>query len=158
MIQLRYLAAAFIVFATVDTPVCASLDGTLSNFDVFNDTTTEVDGAELELEGIHSSDVSSTYPSHFRNHNITEYSDGSIFGVRITFEDYFFNSNELLAPTVGNSTNGHFCVNVPGCEHYGFSVRSQPSATRYYWLDQNLNRVGNTPMSVPTPIWSYVPP
>lgn len=36
-----------------------SISGTLSNFDTYNTTGSDSDGAELELEGIHSTDVSS---------------------------------------------------------------------------------------------------
>ena len=162
MVRLRYLTAVVVIVAAAGlAPAGAGMtdiSGTLSNFDVFNDTSSSADGAELELEGIHSSDVTRTYPSHFRSSTVEDYSDGSSSGVRITFHDYSFSSNELLAPTVGQSTNGHSCVNVPGCEHFGFAVRAQPTATRYFWLDEAFDRIGTTPMNVPTPTWAYVAP
>jgi hypothetical protein len=107
---------------------------------------------------VHSVDVMSTYPSHFDHKTIEEYNEGGRFGTRIRFTGYNFSASGSLAPSVGQNTNGHLCVNVPGCEHFGFSVSAQPTATRYFWLDSNLQRIGATPMSVPNPSWSYIPP
>ena len=141
------------------TPCRSSgISGTLSNFDVFNDTPTDSYGAELELEGVHSIDVRSTYPSHYDSKTITEYSDGTTFGTRIQFAGYNFDPSGFLTPTVGQNTNGHSCVNTPGCEHFGFSVGQQPTTTRFYWLDQDLQRIGSMPMSIPNPTWTYLPP
>jgi len=154
----RFVAVTLVLASGPGASQASGIYGTMSNFDVFNDTSTDAYGAELELEGIHSSDLSTTFPSHFNHKSIEDYSDGASFGTRIRFSGYNFNADGFLSPTVGQSTNGHFCVNVPGCEHFGFSVSAQPAATRYFWLDQSLQRIGSTPMAVPTPTWSYVPP
>ena len=136
----------------------ASVYGTLSNFDVYNETETEAHGAEIELEGVHMEDLSRTFPAHFTNELIEEYQDGATFGTRITYTDYNFTSQGYLPPTIGMSTNGHTCVNMAGCEHFGFSLRtSQPTASRFYWLDQNQQRIGAMPVAVPTPNWAFVP-
>jgi hypothetical protein len=150
-------AALIILIGTL--PVRASLYGTMSNFDVYNETETEAHGAEIELEGIHIEDLSRTFPSHFDQKSVTEYTDGALFGTRVVYTGYNFNGAVSLAPTVGQSTNGHSCVNTAGCEHFGFStVGTQPTAARYYWLDQNGDRIGNSPMAVPAPTWTYIPP
>jgi hypothetical protein len=39
------------------------IQGTMSNFDVFNETGNPVYGAELDLDGVHMSSVTKTYPS-----------------------------------------------------------------------------------------------
>ena len=44
-----------------------------------------------------------------------------------------------------------YAVNLPGCEHFGFSFRTQPAATKYFWLDQSSQHVTTAPMSVPGP-------
>ncbi|MGD9632131.1 MAG: hypothetical protein AB7G28_21000 [Pirellulales bacterium] len=140
-------------------PASATLYGTMSNFDVYNETETEAHGAEIELEGIHREDLSRDFPSHFNNKTISEYTNGAVFGTRITYTDYNFNALGYLAPTVGQSTNGHACVNTAGCEHFGFSTLGvQPTAANYYWLDVNGNRINNAAMQVPTPTWTYIPP
>ena len=140
------------------TPGRADIYGTMSNFDVFNDTPYDAYGCELELEGIHSTDVYNTYPSHYDHRTVTEYDNGTTFGTRVTFSGYNFDPSGYIAPTVGQSTNGHTCVNTPGCEHFGFAVSAQPTATRYFWTDATGQRIGDMPMSVPTPSWNYIPP
>ena len=130
----------------------------MSNFDVFNETSTNVYGAELDLEGVHASEVTKTYPSHFNNLTITEYNNGSLFGgTRLVFTGYNFTAAGYITPTVGINTNGHYAVNIPGAEHFGFSVRTQPTATKYFWLDQTSHQVGSAPMSIPGVTWTYVP-
>jgi hypothetical protein len=79
----------------------------MSNFDFFNDTPHNAHGAELELEGIHSTDVFNTCPSHFDHGSVTEYNNGTTFGTRIMFSGYNFSSAGYPPPTVGQSTNGH---------------------------------------------------
>jgi hypothetical protein len=152
------IVAAAIVAVGVPTALASGISGTMSNFDVFNETETEACGAELELEDVHASDVMSTYPSHFDHKSIEEFNEGGRFGTRIRFSGYNFGGANALAPSVGQNTNGHLCVNVPGCEHFGFSVSAQPTATRYYWLDSSLQRISTTPMAVPNPTWAYFPP
>jgi len=153
------LGLAALGLAMTVPPAAATLYGTMSNFDVYNETETEAHGAEIELEGIHREDLSRDFPSHFNNKTISEYTDGAVFGTRITYTDYNFNSLGYLAPTVGQSTNGHACVNTAGCEHFGFSTLGvQPTAAKYFWLDANGDRINNAPMQVPTPTWTYIPP
>ena len=156
--RFRYLRLAMLVVATTALPARATIYGTMSNFDVFNETPEDCYGAELDLEGVHSADVVNTFPSHFDHRTVTEYNNGTTFGTLIDFSGYNFDPSGFIAPTVGTSTNGHTCVDTPGCEHFGFSLSANPTATNYYWLDQTGQRVGNTPMSVPTPSWSYFPP
>src|SRR6476646_7648779 len=134
--------AAALAFALPALAQVPTIYGTMSNFDVFNQSPQDAYGAELELEGVHSSQVTNTYPSHYSSKSQADYVNGAVFGTRITFTGYTFNSSGFIAPTVGQSTNGHFCVNIQGCEHFGFAVNSQPTATRYYWLDQNGQRIG----------------
>jgi hypothetical protein len=105
------------------------------------------------------SDVVSTYPSHYTNKTMTEYSDGSVFGTRIIFSDYKFQLDDVLSPAVNPpNTNGHTCVGLAGCEHFGFSVRQQPTVTRFYWLDADSQRINVEPMAIPNPVWTYIPP
>ncbi|MBI1371049.1 MAG: hypothetical protein GC162_20650 [Planctomycetes bacterium] len=115
------------------------------------------------------SDVFDNFPSHYNIKNITEYNNGgSNFGVRLTYEDYFFVDSSNVAHTTVNpnanpqSTNGHFCVNLPDCEHFGFGVVTQPTATRTFWLNKNsdgsYSRINSSPLSIPNPTWNFVPP
>ena len=133
------------------------IQGTMSNFDVFNETGTDAYGAELDLIGIHSNEVSKTFPSHFDHLTMTDYTDGTTFGTRLIFTGYNFTPARFITPTVGITTNGHYCVNLPGCEHFGFAVRAQPTQTAYFWLDKNSQHLGTAPLSIPNATWAFVP-
>ena len=133
------------------------IQGTMSNFDVFNDTGQDVYGAELDLDGLTSAEVTKTYPCHFLNLTKTDYSSG--VGTKLIFTGYSFPPNPSYltpAPSVF-STNGHYAVNVLGAEHFGFSTPSQATKSSFYWLDKNLNRINASPLSVPQTTWSYAP-
>lgn len=160
------------IFLSIASPAVASVgvSGTMSNFDVFNETGTSVEGAEIELEDLHLGDVAETYTwTHFPRPTVTEYVDGATntFGVRIRYSSFDALSQSFtysVTPTVGSNTNGHQCVMVSGCEHFGFSISKQPTATRYFWLDHpdggtpaELVRLGSVPMQIATPVWSFVP-
>ncbi len=156
------LGAAVGAVGLVSAPAVAQvgiIQGTMSNFDVFNETSQNVYGAEIELEGCHSTDVNKTYPAHFNTMTNTDYSNGVTFGTRLTFTGYNFDPSGFMIPRIGQNTNGHFAVNQPGCEHFGFSiVGTQPTTTRFFWLDQNSQRIGTKPMSIPNATWTYNPP
>jgi hypothetical protein len=156
-----------LVAALVATAAQAgSISGTLSNFDTYyNDTDTpsiDAYGAEIELEDIHSSDVQTTYPSHYSSsikNDVLDLGNGH-FGTRIRFDGYNFpGALSYIAPNQSPpSTNGHACVGTAGCEHFGFSASVQPTAMRFFWLDQSGNRIGTMPLTIPNPTWTYVPP
>ena len=159
--QIVRLAVAIFTVALASRLVSGSatgIQGTLSNFDVFNETGTDAYGAELDLIGIHSNEVTKTFPSHFNNLTMTDYTDGTTFGTRLIFTGYNFTPAGFITPTVGHTTNGHFAVNLPGCEHFGFAVRAQPTQTAYYWLDSASRHLGTAPLSIPNATWTFVPP
>ena len=142
--------------------------GTLSNFDVYNETPEPSEGFEIELEDVHSSDIYRTFPAHFNIENIIDFSEGARTGVRIFYKDYYFkefNGTEHFSidPTLNpQSTNGHFAVNRADIEHFGFSLRnSQPTATRTYWLnkesDGSYTRLNADPLPIPVTKWSFAP-
>ncbi|MGN6370317.1 MAG: hypothetical protein ACTHN5_18840 [Phycisphaerae bacterium] len=156
---LRVSAAAILMGIGVRGACGAAvgIQGTMSNFDVFNETGTNAYGAEIDIEGVHSADVTKTYPCHFTGFSATDYTSGSTFGTKIVFTGYNFTANGYITPTVGQTTNGHYCVNLPGCEHFGFAVGVQPGKTSFFWLDQGSQRIGNAPLTMPTSTWTFVP-
>ncbi len=150
-------AAAFTAMIGAGAAFAVGIQGTMSNFDVFNETGINVYGAEIDLEGLHPNEITKTYPSHFTSMTATEYSTGTTFGTKLIFTGYTFNPPyTYIIPMVGHSTNGHYAVNLPGCEHFGFSVARQPTATSFYWLSETSQRVG-VALSIPMPTWTYVP-
>lgn len=149
-------ALVFASFACLGRPT--DIQGTMSNFDVFNETSQNVYGAEIDLEGVHPYEVTKTYPAHFDSFLATEYANGALFGTHLTFFGYNFDPSGYMIPRVGQTTNGHFAVDLPGCEHFGFAVQTQPTNTRFFWLDQNQQLIGTHPLSIPNAQWTYVPP
>ena len=161
--------ASALLFIPLASPASAlGIYGTLSNFDIYNTTPEPSEGAEIELEGVHSSSIGGDYPAHYASRTITEYTDSfnNFVGTRITYTGYNFSG----APTPGSlmpnpnptSTNGHALTYTAGGEHFGFWLSgAQPTATRFFWLNNNAGtyeRIGNMPESVPGPTWSYAPP
>ena len=69
-----YLTCMFALAAWGATPGMASISyGDLNNFDVFNDTTQNCHGFEIELDGIHSTDITYTFDwNHYGTPTITE--------------------------------------------------------------------------------------
>lgn len=152
----RVLGVVALVAAVPAWAGAIGIQGTMSNFDVFNDTGIDVYGAELDLDGLSSAQVTKTYPCHFQSLSKTDYPSG--VGTKLIFTGYSFPPNPAFltpAPSVF-STNGHYAVNVQGVEHFGFSTPAQATKSSFYWLDKNLNRINATPLSVPQTTWSFV--
>lgn len=81
----------------------ASVVGFLGNFDVVNDTGSAAHGFEIDLEGLHSSDITDTFGGPGRGFpsgrgfdpstsvqrygapSIVEYNNGSVFGTKVTY-------------------------------------------------------------------------
>src|SRR3990170_1079637 len=83
------LGATAVIALMAGTAQAVSIFGTLSNFDTYYDNTDtpsiDAYGAEIELEDIHSSDVQTTYPSHYSSSNSIDVPDlgNGHFGTRI---------------------------------------------------------------------------
>ena len=126
--------------------------GTLSNFDVINDTGEECHGFEIELEDAQSADITYTFGAPYQrygNPRIGETVDAT--GKKIVvvrYESSFdaaggsFIERTKIAPSPINSPSGHACYrggpignyDESGCEHFGLGLRRQPSKTNYYWI------------------------
>ncbi|OGB75218.1 MAG: PEP-CTERM domain protein, partial [Burkholderiales bacterium RIFOXYC12_FULL_60_6] len=123
-------------------------------------------GFEIELEGLHSSDITDTFGGagrgfptgrgfgagsveRYGSPSITEYTNGAIFGTRVTyFGIYDGTSWDFGTPTVpvGQfATPGDNCwsggglgynANTP-CDHFGVGTRKNATKTTYTWLHDN---------------------
>jgi hypothetical protein len=145
--------------------------GDLNNFDVVNDTGERCHGFEIEIEGIHSTDITYTYDwNHYGPPRITEDNSGSSSKVIIRYESpknadgswaAYTEDQDPNAPLA--ATDGHMCTNPLvnlGCEHFGVGYYGAPTAIRYNWL---VDRGGvlehhTSPVLVATPTWTYSPP
>ncbi|MBX3026205.1 PEP-CTERM sorting domain-containing protein [bacterium] len=148
--------------------------GTLSNFDVFNDTGEETHGFEIELDGISSGDVSFTFGEPYQRYGNPRVEDFA-GGVYVRYESPYdpqsqtFTAATPLAPAVISPTDGHACwtggaANYPtsGCEHFGIGLNRNPTATVYRWLLADpqspgaLRPAGST-VRIPAPVWNVSP-
>jgi hypothetical protein len=160
-------------------PASASAEvqyGTLSNFDVFNDTGEETHGFEIELDGISSSDISYTFGAPYQARYGTPTIENFAGGVYVRYTSPYepaskqFTQGTPLAPMPITPTMGHQCWTggsisyfTSGCEHFGVGLLKAPTNTVYHWLVANPAKPGtlmtaNTKVSVPTPEFEVKPP
>ncbi len=186
--NLMALAAATILAAAPGLAM-ASVIGVLSNFDVINDTGHTGHGFEIELEGLHSSDITDTFGGAGRGFpsgrgfnpstaverygapTVTEYSLGSVFGVKVTYQGVFDGSNwDFGTPSGTFVTPGDNCWTgggLPGagygagtpCDHFGVGTAGNATKTTYSWLvETNTPGVlSNGVANLPAPVWSVQP-
>jgi hypothetical protein len=156
------------------TPAIASTAfGDLNNFDVYNDTGTECHGFEIELEDVHSADVTYTYDwNHYGAPTITEdHADPAHPKVYVRYAAKYnaatgsFSAFTATPSAAPSPTNGHQCTNPSvnlGCEHFGVGYYGAPSAIRYHWLVEDPSAPGSLihglAVNVATPSWTYYPP
>ncbi|MDD5434287.1 MAG: hypothetical protein PH343_02535 [Nitrospira sp.] len=170
---LSLLIILVVLFTTGNTAHAVTLYGTLSNFDVVDDTGTEGHGFEIELEGLSSSDVVYTFGAPYERYgNPTLVPTAT--GVIVRYESAYsavtgWAATTPMAPSPTPVTLGHQCwlygdPNYPtsGCEHFGVSLMRNPTKTTYRWLVENPSAPGTlapygTNVSIPAPVWNVVP-
>ncbi|HSP96700.1 MAG TPA: Ig domain-containing protein [Candidatus Dormibacteraeota bacterium] len=169
------LMAAFIAITGFSSnPAVASIAfGDLNNFDVFNDTGTDCHGFEIELDDIHSTDLTYTYDyNHYGAPKITEdNSDPAHPRVFVRYAATYdatmngFSAYTAVPQTAPSPTDGHQCTNPSvnfGCEHFGVGYYGAPTVVRYNWLIENPSAPGTLiqgpAVNVSTPSWTYYPP
>lgn len=153
--------------------------GDLGNFDTLNDTGGICYGFEIEIDGVHSTDISYTFDwNHYGTPKIREDNSGPTPKVFVRYEStpdasgkWGANNNVTNAPSLTNPatpTNtppqGHTCTDPTvneGCEHFGVGFNAAPTNIVYNWLVDGgagtLVTFG-TPVKVATPAWNYTPP
>ena len=152
----------------------ATTIGDLNNFDTLNDTGQVCFGFEIEIDGVHSTDITYTFDwNHYGAPKIREdNSDPANPKVFVRYESARDSSGQLgangsftnvAAPTI-IPPQGHTCTDVSvneGCEHFGVGYYGTPTAIKYNWLVDggagNLVYFG-TPVAVAAPKFVYTPP
>lgn len=164
-------AAGAAIFAALALKAEGSVAyGTLNNFDTVNDTGVECHGFEIEIEDVHSTDITYTYDwNHYGTPRISEDNSDPLHSrVRIRYESrrnadgswaaYTAIPAGPIAPTDGHQfTNPN--VNFGG-EHFGAGYRGAAGNIRYHWLvdDGFGNLVLGPAVNVSTPVYTYAPP
>jgi hypothetical protein len=157
---IRALAVAISIAMTPGIGSAAVI-GFLGNFDVINDTGSIAHGFEIDLEGLHASDITDTFggagrgfPSgrgfdpatsveRYGSPTITEYSNGSVFGTKITYMGLYDGTNwDYGTPSGTFITPGDNCWSGGGlgynaatpCDHFGVGTVGNATKTTYSWL------------------------
>jgi hypothetical protein len=164
------IMSSLLVLALPSSANGSAAYGTLNNFDCVNDTGVEAHGFEIELDDIHSKDITYTYDyNHYGVPKITEDSTDPLHPkvfIRYaatrkpdgTWTAYTAIPSGPIAPTQGHQfTNPS--VNFGG-EHFGAGYYGTPTAVKNNWLidDGTGNLVHGPPVNVATPTFVYNPP
>jgi hypothetical protein len=162
------LSMACLAFATSASASIAY--GSLNNFDTVNDTGQPCHGFEIEIEDIHSTNITYTYDwNHYGAPRITEDNSDPLHPrVIVRYEskknpDGSWASYTAVPAGPINPTDGHQftdpSVNFGG-EHFGVGFYGQTSAVRYFWLidDGSGNLVRGPIVNIATPTFTYYPP
>ena len=173
-INLRWLLLLLGVAGIMRPALATVAYGTLNNFDTINNTGHKCYGFEIELDGIHATDISYTYDwNHYGVPVIREDVDAT--GKPVTYVRYTakttdgtgqwvqFTNPENPASPIG-PTGGHQCTDPTvnaGCEHFGVGYNAVPASIRYNWLIDDGTGGGpialGESVSVGTPTFTPVP-
>jgi hypothetical protein len=144
--------------------------GSLGNFDTVNDTGQVCYGFEIELDDIHSANITYTYDyNHYGTPKIREdNTDPAHPKVFVRYESgkdaagKFLHFTAIPTGTIA-PTDGHQCTNPAvnfGCEHFGVGYYNSPTAVKYNWLvdDGAGNLIHGPAVNVSMPVFTYIPP
>jgi hypothetical protein len=165
-------AALALVWLCAAAPA-QTMFGSLSNFDVVNDTGEICRGFEIELEGVSSSDIYSTFGSPYIRYGdptiistgtgiIVRYAStfgpgGWTVGTPIPSGPFPTGGHELYYSAYGGDPN----YETLGGEHFGVALNGNPTNTIYRWLlgdaAGNLSPAGSN-VKIPAPVWNVQPP
>lgn len=166
----------------------ASVFGYLGNFDVINDTGQTCYGFEIDLEGVHGSEVTdvfggpgrgfptgrgydpATSVERYGSPSIIEYSNGTTYGTKVTYSALYDGMSwDFSTPSGTFITPGDNCWSGGGvgygpdtpCDHFGVGTSVTPTYTTYSWLHEASPGVltnANGVVHLPSPVWTVIPP
>lgn len=144
--------------------------GSINNFDTVNDTGVECHGFEIEVEDVHSTDISYTYDwNHYGVPRITEDNSDPLHPkVIVRYESAKNPDGSWAAFTAVPAgpiapTDGHQFTNPSvnfGGEHFGAGFLRNTGAVRYFWLidDGAGSLIRGGTVNIATPTFNYYPP
>ncbi|MCX6591593.1 MAG: hypothetical protein NTZ56_08720 [Acidobacteria bacterium] len=149
-----------------------TLYGTLSNFDVINDTGQTTHGFEIELYNVNNVSPYTFSGNRYGSAQITPIPGGYVLRWASSYDaaNQRFTQTTPLAPPNPTATNGHQCVmgnfnyQNSGCEHFGASGSGNLGASSAaYWLIEDPNNPGQLirygqAVAIPMPYWVMQPP
>ena len=143
--------------------------GSINNFDAVNDNGSPCHGFEVEVDDVHSRDITYTYDwNHYGVPTITEDNTDPLHPkVFVRYEskknpDGSWNAYTAVPAGPIAPTDGHQFTNPSvnfGGEHFGVGIYGVPTGVRYHWLidDGAGNLVLGTALNISTPTFTYIP-
>lgn len=170
--RIGLLLFAIALLSGDSTAWATTMFGSLSNFDVVNDTGEICRGFEIELEGVSPSEIYSTFGNPYIRYGdptliatgtgtIVRYasaygSGGWAVGTPVPSGPFPTGGHECFYPAYGGDPN----YETLGGEHFGIALNGNPTNTSYRWLlgdaSGNLIATGSN-VKVPAPIWNVQP-
>jgi hypothetical protein len=149
----------------------ASFYGSLSNFDAVNNSGHDAHGFEIELEGLQPNDV-------YYMFSVLRYGQPTVIptatGVKVRWAgSYDASAQRFLQTTLQHAAGTSFAgtcyqwngasYETSGCEHFGVTLRANPTRTSYHWLIEDPQTPGsliavNPPVAIPAPTYIITPP
>ncbi len=173
LLSVLSIAMAITAFPPYDVGA-QTIIGDLNNFDTLNDTGQICYGFEIEIDGIHSTDITYTFDwNHYGVPKIREdNTDPAHPKVFVRYEStkdangHWGANGSFTNPAIPTITPpaGHTCTDTSvneGCEHFGVGYYGAPTTIKYNWLvDGGAGTLVyfGSPVSVATPTWTYTPP
>lgn len=166
------LGIGLIALPAIARAQTATITGNLGGFDVVNDSGQEAHGFEVQIEGITQNDLYYTgYGQRYGSGVVESYSGG----VYVRWLSHWDPDAQAYTATTPQYQGGPFSWNdcysagsryaVSGCEHFGQSLRSTPTAPTitYRWLVADPTTPGSLialdrPSAIVAPIGTVVPP
>lgn len=148
--------------------------GSLSNFDVVNDTGGPCEGFEIEMEGVHATDVLGSFGAPYNRYGdptLIDTPTGVIarWSAKWNTTSSSYDTATPVAPA-GISPGGHDCYQGgpigdylnSGCEHFGLSLAASQTSTIYRWLVADPSHPGQlmngTGVPLPAPLFTQPAP
>ena len=165
-------SAALVIASFAAVSHASPMFGSLSNFDVVNDTGEICRGFEIELEGVNPADIAFTFGNPY-----IRYGDPSLVstgtGTIVRYASTFSGGSWAVGtpiPAGAFPTGGHACYypayggdpnyETLGGEHFGIALNGNPTNTTYRWLlGDNLGNLipAGTNVKIPAPVWNVAP-
>ena len=160
---------------TLPGQVATTMYGTLSNFDVVNNTGGPTEGFEIQIEGVTPQDITYTFGAsyiRYGNPTVVPYPGGVYVRYMSPWDPAAQRFTTATPPAVNfPPTLGHLCYTgalgsaypTSGCEHFGVGLARTATNTTYRWMVPDAATPGaltalNPPVAIPAPIWSIIPP
>ena len=162
---------AFLLFSITAIPGHSQVFGSLANFDVVNDTGEDAHGFEIDIEGIHSSDITSLFGAANRWPNMERYGSPTVTdtgtGVRIVYQANYNGAWSATTPSGGLKVSpSDSCWPLGAkdygpkypCDHFGVSTSKGTPNVTYSWLvGTDPNNTTLKVATVPNPVWTVTP-